>query len=90
MPEQPPTSNAPCPDPAVSAIVTTFNEEQNIAGCIESLLWCDEILVVDSFSTDRTPEIARGYRKVRFSSAPTSVPRRRRTGRWTRWRTSGS
>jgi glycosyltransferase involved in cell wall biosynthesis len=52
--------------PAVSAIVTTFNEEQHIAGCIESLLWCDEILVVDSFSTDKTPEIARGYDKVRF------------------------
>jgi glycosyltransferase involved in cell wall biosynthesis len=53
--------------PAVSAIVTTFNEEANIAGCIESLLWCDEILVVDSFSTDRTPEIARSYAKVRFA-----------------------
>ena len=52
--------------PAVSAIVTTFNEEHNIAGCIESLLWCDEILVVDSFSTDRTPEIAQSYEKVRF------------------------
>lgn len=51
---------------SVSAIVTTFNEEANIAACIESLLWCDEILVVDSFSTDRTPEIARGYDKVRF------------------------
>jgi glycosyltransferase involved in cell wall biosynthesis len=60
------TTNRPS-RPAVSAIVTTFNEEQNIAGCIESLLWCDEILVVDSFSTDRTPEIARGYDKVRFS-----------------------
>jgi glycosyltransferase involved in cell wall biosynthesis len=54
------------PRPTVSAIVTTFNEEAHIAGCIESLLWCDEILVVDSFSTDRTPEIARGYGKVRF------------------------
>jgi len=50
----------------VSAIITTFNEEANIAGCIESLLWCDEILVVDSFSTDSTPEIVRGYEKVRF------------------------
>jgi glycosyltransferase involved in cell wall biosynthesis len=55
----------------VSAIVTTFNEEQNIADCIESLLWCDEILVVDSFSTDKTAEIVRGYEgrgdgKVRF------------------------
>ena len=54
------------PRPAISAIVTTFNEEANIAACIESLLWCDEILVVDSFSTDRTPEICRAYDKVRF------------------------
>jgi glycosyltransferase involved in cell wall biosynthesis len=52
--------------PGVSAIVTTLNEEQNIAECIESLLWCDEILVVDSFSTDRTAEICRGYEKVHF------------------------
>jgi len=59
-------AQTPSPRPAVSAIVTTFNEEGNIAACIESLLWCDEILVVDSFSTDRTPEICRGYDKVRF------------------------
>ncbi|HEX2252359.1 MAG TPA: glycosyltransferase family 2 protein [Thermoanaerobaculia bacterium] len=52
--------------PAVSAIVTTYNEEHNIAACLESLAWCDEILVVDSFSSDRTPEIARGFAKVRF------------------------
>jgi glycosyltransferase involved in cell wall biosynthesis len=52
--------------PSVSAIVTTFNEEANIAACIESLLWCDEILVVDSFSTDRTADIARAYPQVRF------------------------
>src|SRR6185369_2140573 len=62
--------SAPSPDrsprPAVSAIITTFNEEANIGDCIKSLLWCDEILVVDSFSTDRTPEIVRGYDKVRF------------------------
>jgi glycosyltransferase involved in cell wall biosynthesis len=54
------------PTPAVSAILTTYNEERNIAGCIESLLWCDEILVVDSFSTDRTAEVVRGFPKVRF------------------------
>jgi glycosyltransferase involved in cell wall biosynthesis len=52
--------------PSVTAIVTTFNEEANIGSCIESLLWCDEILVVDSFSTDRTAEIASAYPKVRF------------------------
>ena len=52
--------------PQLSAIITTFNEEANIAGCIESLLWCDEIFVVDSFSTDRTPEIVKSFEKVRF------------------------
>jgi glycosyltransferase involved in cell wall biosynthesis len=59
-------STTPSVRPRVSAIITTFNEEAHIAGCIESLLWCDEILVVDSFSTDRTPEIVRGFAKVGF------------------------
>src|SRR5437773_1231630 len=49
------------PRPTVSAIVVCFNEEQNIADCLESLTWCDEIVVVDSFSTDRTVEICRRY-----------------------------
>ncbi len=52
--------------PAVSGVITSFNEEHNIADCIESLEWCDEIIVVDSFSSDRTPEIAQSYDKVRF------------------------
>ncbi len=52
--------------PTISAVVTTFNEENNIGDCIASLEWCDEIVVVDSFSTDGTPEIARGCAKVRF------------------------
>ena len=47
--------------PTLSAIVVCFNEERNIAACLESLRWCDEIVVVDSFSTDRTVEIARQY-----------------------------
>ncbi len=52
--------------PKVSGVITSFNEEHNIAQCIESLLWCDEIILVDSYSTDRTPEIAQRYDKVRF------------------------
>jgi glycosyltransferase involved in cell wall biosynthesis len=52
--------------PRVSGIITSFNEEHNIGDCIESMLWCDEIIVVDSYSTDRTPEIAQSYDKVRF------------------------
>jgi glycosyltransferase involved in cell wall biosynthesis len=42
----------------ISAAVITFNEERNIARLIESLRCCDEILVLDSGSTDRTVEIA--------------------------------
>ena len=45
----------------ISACVLTFNEERKIRRCLESLTWCDEIIVVDSFSTDRTPEICREF-----------------------------
>ena len=43
---------------AISAAIITFNEERNIARVIESLRCCDEILVLDSGSNDRTVEIA--------------------------------
>jgi glycosyltransferase involved in cell wall biosynthesis len=48
----------------VSAIVTTFNEAGHIADCLASLAWCDEVLVVDSHSSDATREIARGFAGV--------------------------
>jgi glycosyltransferase involved in cell wall biosynthesis len=42
----------------LSGVIITFNEELKIKQCIESLeSVCDEILVVDSFSTDKTKEI---------------------------------
>lgn len=47
--------------PTVSAVVICGNEESNIADCLESVKWCDEIVVVDSESRDRTAEIARRY-----------------------------
>ncbi|MGH7929164.1 MAG: glycosyltransferase family 2 protein, partial [Candidatus Binatia bacterium] len=47
--------------PTVSAIVVCFNEEANIGDCLASLRWCDEIVVVDSFSTDRTVEICKQF-----------------------------
>lgn len=50
--------------PAVSAIVITYNEEQNIGPCLESLKWCDELIVIDSESTDRTVEISRGFNAI--------------------------
>lgn len=43
----------------VTAIIPTFNEERHIKDAIASVKWADEVLVVDSFSTDRTVEIAR-------------------------------
>ena len=46
---------------SVSAIIVCFNEEDRIGDCLESVRWCDEIVVVDAFSTDRTPEICRRY-----------------------------
>jgi glycosyltransferase involved in cell wall biosynthesis len=42
----------------ISATIITLNEEENLAGALESLSWADEIIVVDSESADRTVEIA--------------------------------
>ncbi len=42
----------------ISAAIITYNEERNIARAIESLRCCDEIVVVDSGSNDRTVELA--------------------------------
>lgn len=45
----------------VSALILTYNEEINIERCLDALAWCDDIVVVDSGSTDRTLEIARAH-----------------------------
>jgi glycosyltransferase involved in cell wall biosynthesis len=42
----------------ITATIITLNEERNIARAIESLRCCDEILILDSGSTDRTVELA--------------------------------
>ena len=41
----------------ISAIVLTKNEEKNIERCLKSLDFCDEIIIVDDYSTDKTIEI---------------------------------
>jgi (heptosyl)LPS beta-1,4-glucosyltransferase len=43
----------------VSAVIIARNEEKYIERCLRSLVWADEIVVVDGESTDRTPEICR-------------------------------
>ncbi len=50
----------------LSVIVVTFNEEKNIERCLRSVRWADEIVVVDSFSADRTIELAKKYTKAVF------------------------
>ena len=44
----------------LSVVIITKNEEAVIARCLESVAWADEIVVVDSGSTDRTLDICRG------------------------------
>ena len=45
----------------ISVLILTRNEELNLARCLDSVKWSDDVLVVDSFSTDRTVELARGW-----------------------------
>jgi len=75
----------------ISGFVITYNEEANIRDCLESLKWVDELVVVDSYSQDRTLEIAREYTdriitrnfhgyvdQARFAARQTTMP-------WVMW-----
>ena len=50
----------------LTAIIPTFNEEENIQRAIDSVDFADEILVIDSFSTDKTLEIVAKYPRIRL------------------------
>lgn len=50
----------------LSVIVITHNEEHNIVNCLQSVSWADEIIIVDSQSTDRTVELARQFTQKIF------------------------
>src|SRR3990170_4371599 len=43
----------------ISAYILSYNEAEKIEAAVSSVLWADEVVVVDSFSTDRTCEIAK-------------------------------
>ena len=71
----------------ISGFVITYNEEANIRDCLESLKWVDELVVVDSYSKDKTLEIAGEYTdriisrefvgyadQTRFAAQQTTMP----------------
>ena len=52
----------------ISTVVITKNEELNIKECLETLKWADEIVIIDSNSTDKTTEIAKPYTDKIYST----------------------
>ena len=52
----------------ISATIITYNEERQIERCIRSVHdWCDEVIVLDSHSSDRTRELATAFPRVKFA-----------------------
>ncbi|WP_447786806.1 glycosyltransferase family 2 protein [Stenotrophomonas bentonitica] len=52
------STTAPVERPRISACIIAFNEADRIGDCLASLAFCDEVIVVDSYSTDATVAIA--------------------------------
>lgn len=50
--------------PSITPLILTYNEEINIRRTLDRLQWADRIVVVDSYSTDETLDIARSYSNV--------------------------
>jgi glycosyltransferase involved in cell wall biosynthesis len=50
----------------ITAVVLTKNEEKNIKECLESIKWCDEIILIDDESKDKTVKIAQNYKAKVF------------------------
>src|SRR3990167_4652174 len=51
----------------ISAVISAYNEEEKIEKCLKSVLWADEVIVVDNSSTDKTVEIAKKYTSKIYS-----------------------
>jgi len=54
---------------SVSVFIQTLNEEQNLPRCLDSVRWSDDIVVLDSISTDKTEQIVKSY-SCRFYQRP--------------------
>ncbi len=50
----------------VSAVILTKNEEEDIVDCLNDLKFCDEIIVIDDYSDDKTPELVKNFENGRI------------------------
>lgn len=57
----------------ISAFLPVYNEEARIENCLKTISWCDEIIVLDKESSDRTREIASRYTSKIFSMPNSSA-----------------
>src|SRR6266568_1476525 len=64
----------------LSAIILTKNSEDLIADCIDSVSFCDEVIVIDDYSTDRTVELAKHLGAIVFPYSSESFAKRRNLG----------
>ena len=65
---------------SISVLIMTLNEEKNLPACLASLAWCDDIVVLDSYSTDRTVEIAQAAGARVYQRAHDTESRQRTYG----------
>jgi len=64
----------------ISAIILTRNSENLIADCIDSVSFCDEIIIIDEYSTDRTAELAKHLGAFVFPYTSDSFAKKRDLG----------
>ncbi len=64
----------------LSAVILTKNSEDLIADCIDSVSFCDEVIVIDDYSTDRTAELAKHLDALVFPYSSESFAKKRNLG----------
>ena len=67
--------------PKISVVILTKNEAEMLPGCLATLSWCDEVILIDDNSTDGTVEIAENHGARVISFSHPSFARRRMEGK---------